>query len=98
LKLARHGDTNACLVRGHHSCFYAVDLPDWIPLDVMQKMVDIFSDLLYPEMTVALTVKKTHKPSLSTQSVMSISSINSVASVEAASPDPGSNILTVLAQ
>ena len=74
-----------------------MDLPDWIPLDVMQKMVDIFSDLLYPEMTVALTGKKTHKATLSTQSVMSVSSIKSVASVEAASPDPGSNILTAMA-
>lgn len=87
----RGDDVDTCLVCGHHYSFYPVDLPDWLPLNVVEQMVDIFGNFLIKEMHVALnsmdvTNQSRHKQSLSSQSVMSTSSIRSVTRVQPASP------------
>jgi hypothetical protein len=62
-------------------------MPDWIPLEVMQKMLETFGDLLYVEITLVMDPETKHKKSdsnASMQSFMSSSSVTSIANVSPA--------------
>jgi hypothetical protein len=94
----RGGDLNKLLVRGCHPCFYPVDLPDWLPLDVMTEMLDVFGRYLYPELAVAIggidgTGHKQKSSNASMRSDMSVTSATSLMDVPRPPPDPTSMIL-----
>jgi hypothetical protein len=60
-------------VHGHHTSFYPVDLPDWLPDDVVQKMVDRFEHLLLQDLQMALKLKELNcKRTLSVHSYTSM--------------------------
>ena len=44
------GDSKTFRVRGHHATVYAVDLPPWIPDEILQKMVAEFRASLLREL------------------------------------------------
>jgi hypothetical protein len=43
------GDTNTFVVRGQHSTVYQVELPPWLPIEVLKAMVNQFEQILTKE-------------------------------------------------
>jgi hypothetical protein len=54
----RGDNTEAFCVRGVHPSFYAVDFPDWLPDDIVQKMVDIIEGYFLIDLEKAISFKK----------------------------------------
>ena len=82
------GDTSNFSVRGYHNTFYPVDLPDWLPLDVVKTMVKRFENYFLAELThfiltvmKAKTMKQQKKGHLSTESGDSFLSVSSGSSL-----------------
>jgi hypothetical protein len=70
-------------VRGHHNRLFPVDLPEWLPPDIIRSMLNIFRPYLYEQLRIfrknrTMTYSKTHKPKNdskdSTKSAMSTQS------------------------
>jgi len=45
------GHTSEFEVQGHHSTLYTVELPHWLPINILQELVARFKETLHIELT-----------------------------------------------
>ncbi len=48
-------DVNEFIVRGRHAVFSPVQLPFWLPSDIMEKMLDIYKHILVQQITLMMS-------------------------------------------
>jgi hypothetical protein len=70
------GDTDSFKVRGFHTTLYTVELPSWLPRDVVEKMVDLYGAHLRHELNrmMELPFNLSHNRTPSGQSDWSVQS------------------------
>jgi hypothetical protein len=83
-------------VRGRHPTVFPVQLPPWLPHDIMAKMVDKFENILLNEITFmhkpSCTKKHSRHPSKQSISGLSIASDDSDSSVEIGFPPTADDV------
>jgi hypothetical protein len=76
------GDSEDFRVRGRHTTMFPVGLPSWLPIDVLQQMVDRFKKFLLDELVtmvqsserLASTRRHNRNPSQQSESGLSVAS------------------------
>jgi hypothetical protein len=89
LKILCGGDPQLFQVHEHHNLLFQVDLLPWLPIDVIQEMVNQFKNYLCLQLETDFSTKHGHRSNPSTSSTMSGDSISGMTNVSDESNDLG---------